>query len=219
MTFPGAIGKKRGMTQVFDEDGSAVPVTVIELLPLTVTQVKTEATDGYTAVQVGYQESKKEKELSKPEQGHFKKNNLKLFRHLREFRLPPSEMAGYEVGQVIAPEFLTTIEKVNVIGRSIGKGFQGRIKLHNFSRGPMSHGSKSHRLPGSIGAGTTPGRVFKGLKMAAHMGDNRVTVENLRVFLADLENNILLIKGAVPGKPGATVFVQPRKVINAGKGA
>jgi len=204
---------------VFDEDGSAVPVTVIELLPLTVTQVKTEATDGYTAVQVGYQESKKDKELSKPEQGHFKKNNLKLFRHLREFRVQSKDIAGYQVGQEIVPEFLKTTEKVNVIGRSIGKGFQGRIKLHNFARGPMSHGSKSHRLPGSIGAGTTPGRVFKGLKMAAHMGDNRVTVENLRVFLADLDNNILLIKGAVPGKPGATVFVQPRKVINAGKGA
>ena len=204
---------------MFDEDGSAVPVTVIELLPLTVTQVKTEATDGYTAVQVGYQESKKDKELSKPEQGHFKKNNLKLFRHLREFRVQSKDIAGYQVGQEIVPEFLKTTEKVNVIGRSIGKGFQGRIKLHNFARGPMSHGSKSHRLPGSIGAGTTPGRVFKGLKMAAHMGDNRVTVENLRVFLADLDNNILLIKGAVPGKPGATVFVQPRKVINAGKGA
>lgn len=198
---------------MFDEDGSAVPVTVIELLPLTVTQVKTKATDGYTAVQVGYQESK-EKHLSKPEQGHLKKNKLKLLRHLKEFRLTESAMAGLEVGQQINLEFLKTIEKVNVTGRSIGKGFQGRIKLHNFARGPMSHGSKSHRLPGSIGAGTTPGRVFKGLKMAAHMGDDNVTVENLKVVLADLDNNLLLLKGAVPGKPGATLVIRPRKVLN-----
>lgn len=213
MTFPGAIGKKRGMTQVFDENGSAVPVTVVELLPLTVTQVKTNATDGYTAVQVGYQESK-EKHLSKPEQGHFKKNKLGLFRHLKEFRLDEAEAAGYQVGQVISPEFLSAMTKVNVTGRSIGKGFQGRIKLHNFARGPMSHGSKSHRLPGSIGAGTTPGRVFKGLKMAAHMGDDSVTVENLNVVLVDLAENLLLLKGAVPGKNGSTLVIQPRKVLN-----
>jgi large subunit ribosomal protein L3 len=213
MTFPGAIGRKRGMTQVFDEDGSAVPVTVIELLPLTVTQVKTKATDGYTAVQVGYQESK-EKHLSKPEQGHFKKNNLKLFRHLKEIRVSESEVANYEVGKVLPPDFLKDIKLVNVVGRSIGKGFAGRIKLHNFHRGPMSHGSKSHRLPGSIGAGTTPGRVFKGTKMAAHMGDNTVTVENLKVVLVDAENSLLLIAGSVPGKPGALVFVRPRKVLN-----
>jgi large subunit ribosomal protein L3 len=136
---------------------------------------------------------------------------------LREFRVSESEVAGYEVGQVITPEFLSSIERVNVIGRSIGKGFQGRIKLHNFHRGPMSHGSKSHRLPGSIGAGTTPGRVFKGLKMAAHMGDNRTTVENLQVVLVDHENHLLLIKGSVPGKPGAVVFIQPRKVLNGKK--
>jgi large subunit ribosomal protein L3 len=216
MTLQGAIGKKRGMTQIFNEEGSAVPVTVIELLPMTVTQVKTKETDGYAAVQVGYQEAKT-KHLSKAEQGHTKKNGLGLFRHLKEFRVQASEAAGFQVGQVISPEFLTQIEKVNVSGRSIGKGFQGRIKLHNFARGPMTHGSKSHRLPGSIGAGTTPGRVFKGLKMAAHMGDNNVTVENLKVVLVDLEKNILLVKGAVPGKPGATVFVRPRKALNAKK--
>lgn len=213
MTFPGAVGKKRGMTQVFDEEGSAVPVTVIELLPLTVTQVKTKATDGYTAVQVGFDETK-EKHLSKPEQGHLKKNGLKLFRRIKEFRLSESDIGGYEVGQVLSPEFLTSIERVNVAGRSIGKGFQGRIKLHHFGRGPMSHGSKSHRLPGSIGAGTTPGRVFKGLRMAAHMGDNNVTIENLKVVLLDAEKNLLLIKGAVPGKNGSLLFISPRKVLN-----
>jgi large subunit ribosomal protein L3 len=213
MTFPGAIGTKRGMTQVFDEEGFAVPVTVIELYPLTVTQVKTTATDGYNAVQVGYGDAK-EKHVTKAQQGHFKKNQLSLFRRVREFRIKASEIGQYQVGQVLSPEFLNNVGKVNVSGRSIGKGFQGRIKLHNFSRGPMSHGSKSHRLPGSIGAGTTPGRVFKGLKMAAHMGDNNVTVENLKVVLLDAEKNILLIKGAVPGKPGATLVVQPRKVLN-----
>ena len=213
MTFPGAIGTKRGMTQIFDEDGSAVPVTVIELFPLTVTQVKTKETDGYASVQIGYKQSK-EKHLSKAEQGHLTKNSVTLFRHLKEFRVLTSEISGYQVGQTIVPEFLTDIKKVNVAGRSIGKGFAGRIKRWNFSRGPMSHGSKSHRLPGSIGAGTTPGRVFKGLKMATHMGDANVTVENLKVVLVDFENNLLLVKGAVPGKPGAIVFVTPRKVLN-----
>jgi len=213
MTFPGAIGKKRGMTQVFDEDGSAIPVTVVELLPLTVTQVKTQEKDGYNAVQVGFQEAK-EKHLSNPRRGHLKKNSLQLFRHLKEFRIKASEIGQYQIGQTISPEFLSAIEKVNVTGRSIGKGFQGRIKLHNFGRGPMSHGSKSHRLPGSIGAGTTPGRVFKGLKMAAHMGDDTVTVENLKVVLVDPEKNLLLLKGAVPGKTGATLVVQPRKILN-----
>jgi large subunit ribosomal protein L3 len=216
MTLQGAIGKKQGMTQVFDEQGNAVPVTVIELLPLTVTQVKTKANEGYNAVQVGYQDAK-EKHLTKPEQGHFKKNKLKLFRHLKEFRVSEADVANFSVGQTIAPEFLASLQTVNVRGRSIGKGFQGRIKLHNFHRGPMSHGSKSHRLPGSIGAGTTPGRVFKGLKMAAHMGDDNVTVENLQVVLVEPENNLLLLKGAVPGKNGSILFIQPRKVIGGKK--
>jgi large subunit ribosomal protein L3 len=151
--------------------------------------------------------------LTRPEAGHFKKNGLKPFGHLKEFRIPESETANYKVGETVSSEVLTSLKKVNVTGRSIGKGFQGRIRLHNFHRGPMSHGSKSHRLPGSIGAGTTPGRVFKGLKMAAHMGDNTVTVENLPVFLVDAEKNLLLLEGAVPGKPGATLFIQPRKVL------
>lgn len=213
MTFPGTIGRKRGMTQVFAEDGSAVPVTVIELLPVTVTQVKTKANDGYDAVQVGYDVAKA-KHLTKAQQGHLKGN---LFRRLKEFRLPASQVADLTVGQQITPEFLNSLEKVTVTGQSIGKGFQGRIKLHNFARGPMSHGSKSHRLPGSIGAGTTPGRVFKGLKMAAHMGDNTTTVENLKVVLVDLEKNILLLKGAVPGKNGSTLVIRPRNAVGAKK--
>lgn len=216
MTFPAAIGKKRGMTQVFDESGSAVPVTVIELLPLTVVQIKTKDNDGYTAVQVGYQGAK-EKHLSKGEQGHFLKNKLPLLRHLKEVRLSESELAQYQVGQTLSPEFLASIDKVAVTGRSIGKGFQGRIKRHNFARGPMSHGSKSHRLPGSIGAGTTPGRVFKGLKMAGHMGDENVTVENLKVVLLDADKNLLLLKGPVPGKPGSTLFIRPRNAVGASK--
>ncbi len=212
MTLQGTIGKKAGMTQVFNENGDAVPVTVIELLPLTVAQVKTKENDGYSAIQVAYQEGK-EKHLSKAEQGHFKKNGLSLFRHLQEFRIAQSEEASFQVGQLIAPDFLADLARVNVTGRSIGKGFAGRIKRHNFARGPMTHGSKSHRLPGSIGAGTTPGRVFKGLRMAGHMGDEQVTVENLQVVLVDSEKNLLLVKGAVPGKTGSILFIRPRKVI------
>ncbi len=212
MTLPAAIGQKRGMTQIFDEEGAAVPVTVIELFPLTVTQVITPEKNGYAAVQVGYAPAKA-KHLSKPKQGLFLKNNLALNRHIKEFRVSAADLSQFQVGQTLTPEFLTTLKRVNVTGRSIGKGFQGRIKLHNYHRGPMSHGSKSHRLPGSIGAGTTPGRVFKGLRMAAHMGDERVTVENLKVVMVDLEKHLLLVEGAIPGKNGNTVFVTPRKVI------
>jgi large subunit ribosomal protein L3 len=180
-----------------------------------VTQIKTVANEGYPAIQIGYGVAK-DKHLSRPEIGHFEKNGItQRFRHLREFRVP--DVSSYQVGQVVQPDFLTDIDKVSVTGRSIGKGFQGRIRLHNFSRGPMSHGSKSHRLPGSIGAGTTPGRVFKGLKMAAHMGDNTVTTDNLKVMRADLENRLLLLKGTVPGKPGSIVLIRPRNAVGRKK--
>jgi large subunit ribosomal protein L3 len=210
MSLPGAIGIKEGMTQIFDEKGSAVPVTVIRLLPMTVTQLKSTTNEGYNAVQVGYMPAKA-KHVSKGEQGHLSKNNVALVRKLKEFKVSSELLASFEVGQAATPEFLKEIKMVNVTAKSIGKGFQGRIKLHNFSRGPMSHGSKSHRLPGSIGAGTTPGRVFRGLKMASHMGDNWVTVENLQVML--VEENVLLVKGAVPGKRGSLLTIRPRKII------
>lgn len=214
MSLPGAIGKKHGMTQVFDENGDAVPVSVIELLPMTVTQVKTKDNDGYTAVQVGYQDAK-EKHLTKAQIGHLKKNKIKLFRHLKEFRVKEGDLTGFEVGKQAKPEFLNDIGNVNVTGRSIGKGFQGSVKLHHFGRGPMTHGSKSHRIPGSIGAGTTPGRVYKGTKMAARMGNKTVTTENLRVVKVDLDRNLLLVEGTVPGKPGAMLVIRPRNVVGS----
>ena len=167
----GVIGQKLGMTQIYDEQGLCIPVTVIKVDPAVVTQVKTVETDGYNAIQVGVIPAK-EKHLTKAQIGHFKKNNLENFRHLQEFRV--ENPADYTVGQKIDLSVLSEITKVDVTGKSIGKGFQGTVKRHNFGRGPMAHGSKNHREPGSIGAGTTPGRVIKGKKMAGNMGNERV---------------------------------------------
>ena len=205
------------MTQVFGEDGNAVPVTVVELLPLTVTQVKKPDNDGYAAVQVGYKEGK-EKHVSRPEQGHLKKNNLSLFRKLKEFRVNSESLETFNVGDVIDPAaegsfLLGENQLVDVTGQSIGKGFQGGTKRWGFSRGPMSHGSKSHRIPGSIGAGTTPGRVYKGKKMAGNMGNERVTTKNLKVVrvIADDDKKLLLVKGAVPGVEGGYLTIKPKR--------
>ena len=213
MSFPGLIGQKKGMTQVFNAEGDAVPVTVIELLTLVVSQVKTVEKDGYSAIQVAYTPAK-EKHLSRAEQQHLKKNGLGLFRHLQEFRMSAEEAAGCKVGDEVAltgeASFLQDGALVNVTGKSIGKGFQGGTKLWNFSRGPMSHGSKSHRLPGSIGAGTTPGRVFKGLHMAANMGNERVTTSKLEVIRVFPDKNVVLVKGAVPGYEGSFVTLRPK---------
>ncbi|MBQ2645448.1 50S ribosomal protein L3 [bacterium] len=205
----GVIGKKLGMTQVFDENGLAIPVTVIQVEPLTVTQVKTVDSDGYNAIQTGVVPAK-DKHLTKAQIGHFSKNNLEKFRHLQEFRVENPE--SYEVGQKIDLSVLENIEKVDVTGKSIGKGFQGTVKRWNFSRGPMGHGSKNHREPGSIGAGTTPGRVIKGKRMAGNMGNERVTITKLTVVKVDKENNLLLVKGSVPGPEGKLVTVVPSRV-------
>lgn len=205
----GVIGQKLGMTQVFDEQGLAIPVTVIKVDPLTVTQVKTVETDGYNAIQVGTVAAK-EKHLTKAQLGHFKKNGLDNFRHLQEFRL--DNAADYKVGQTIDVSVLADAAKVDVTGQSVGKGFQGTVKRWNFSRGPMGHGSKNHREPGSIGAGTTPGRVIKGKKMAGNMGNERVTIKKLSVVKVDNENNLLLVKGSVPGSEGRLVTVVPSRV-------
>lgn len=204
----GVVGKKLGMTQVFDEKGLAIPVTVIKVDPLTVTQVKTVETDGYNAIQVGF-EPAKEKHLTKAEIGHFKKNGLDNFRHLQEFRIDNS--AEYKVGDTINVSVLSEIAKVDVTGQSIGKGFQGTVKRWNFGRGPMGHGSKNHREPGSIGAGTTPGRVIKGKRMAGNMGNERVTIKKLSVVKVDSENNLLLVKGSVPGSEGKMVTIVPSR--------
>lgn len=205
----GVIGKKLGMTQIFDEKGLAIPVTVIKVDPIVVTQVKTVEKDGYNAIQVGTVAAK-EKHLTKAQIGHFKKNKLENFRHLQEFRVENPQ--DYTVGQSIELSVLDNIKKVDVTGKSIGKGFQGTVKRWNFGRGPMAHGSKNHREPGSIGAGTTPGRVIKGKKMAGNMGNERVTVSKLQLVKVDSENSIILIRGSVPGPEGKLVTIKPSRV-------
>ncbi|MBX2859782.1 MAG: 50S ribosomal protein L3 [Vampirovibrio sp.] len=198
------------MTQVFDEEGSAIPVTVLELLPMTVTQVKTKEKDGYTAVQVGYQDAKA-KHLSKAEQGHLKGKGL--FRHLKEFRLDASALEAFKEGEQLAlfedGSFLSAGTLLKVTGKSIGKGFQGGTKRWGFARGPMTHGSKSHRLPGSIGGGTTPGRVLKGTKMAGQMGNKQVTAKNLKVVRVIPDKNVVLIQGSVPGVENGLLTLRP----------
>ena len=204
----GVIGEKLGMTQVYDENGLCIPVTVIKVEPATVCQVKTDETDGYNAIQVGVK-SAKEKHLTKAQIGHFKKNNLENFRHLQEFKVENPQ--DYTVGQKIDLSVLSDISKVDVTGKSIGKGFQGTVKRHNFSRGPMAHGSKNHREPGSIGAGTTPGRVVKGKRMAGNMGNEKVTVTKLSIVKVDTDKNLLLVKGSVPGPEGKLVTIKPSR--------
>lgn len=204
----GVIGKKLGMTTIFDDKGLAIPVTVVKVDPIVVTQIKTIKTDGYNAIQVGTVAAK-EKHLTKAQIGHFKKNKLENFRHVQEFRIDNPE--AYTVGQAIELSVLDGIEKVDVVGKSIGKGFQGTVKRWNFGRGPMAHGSKNHREPGSIGAGTTPGRVIKGKKMAGNMGNERVTVTKLKLVKVDSENSIVLIKGSVPGPEGKLVTIKPSR--------
>jgi large subunit ribosomal protein L3 len=198
------------MTQVFDEEGRAIPVTIVQAGPCTVTQIKTKQTDGYTAVQVGYQEVKP-KALSKPEIGHFAKSSAPPLRHLREYRLDDS--SEFELGQAVSANLFTNGQIVDVSGTSIGRGFAGYQKRHNFKRGPMAHGSKNHRQPGSTGAGTTPGRTFPGKRMAGRLGGDRVTIRKLEVVRVDADRNLLLIKGAVPGKPGALLSITPAKQV------
>ena len=204
----GVIGKKVGMTQIFDENGLAIPVTVIKVDETVVTQVKTEETDGYNAIQVGTIAAK-EKHLTKAEMGHFKKNNLSNYRHLQEFRVDNPQ--DYKVGDKIELSVLDNVEKVDVTGKSIGKGFQGTVKRWNFGRGPMAHGSKNHREPGTIGAGTTPSRVIKGKRMAGNMGNERVTITKLKLVRVDSANNLILIKGSVPGCEGRLVTIVPTR--------
>lgn len=202
----GILGTKLGMTQVFDETGKAIPVTVIQAGPCTVTQIKTKQTDGYTAIQLGYGEVKP-KSLNKPELGHLTKSSAPPLNHLQEYRL--DDVSQYELGQSLKADLFAPGQIVDVVGKSIGRGFAGYQKRHNFARGPMSHGSKNHRLPGSIGAGTTPGRVFPGKRMAGRLGGGQVTIRKLTVVRVDSERNLLLIKGAVPGKPGALLSIVP----------
>jgi len=208
----GILGKKLGMTQIFDEAGNAIPVTVVQAGPCVVTQVKTKDTDGYEAVQLGFDEVT-EKKLNKPELGHLAKSSSAPLRHLKEYRIDAAD--GFELGQAVTAATFTEGQLVDVTGKSMGRGFAGYQKRHNFRRGPMAHGSKNHRAPGSIGAGTTPGRVYPGKRMAGQMGNERVTICKLEVVRVDGDRNLLLIKGAIPGKPGGLLSIAPAKWVKA----
>ena len=198
------LGKKVGMTQIFDETGKVIPVTVIEAGPCTVAQVKTVETDGYDAIQLGFVDVKESK-LNKPEAGHFAKAKLSPKKHLREFRLTD---ASYNVGDEIKADVFAAGEMVDIQGKTKGKGFQGVIKRHGQSRGPMGHGSMYHRRPGSMGSTSTPGRVFKGKKLPGHMGVQTVTIQNLDVVRVDMDKNVVLVKGSVPGPKGAILKIK-----------
>jgi large subunit ribosomal protein L3 len=207
------LGKKLGMTQIFDENGTVIPVTVIQAGPCAVVQKKTVENDGYTAIKLGYEDIP-ERKLSKPEKGLFAKVKVAAKRHLKEFRT--DDISKYEVGQEIkVTDMFESGDKVDVSGISKGKGFQGVIKRFGTSRGPETHGSMYHRRVGSMGAGTSPGRVFKGKHEPGHMGLDKVTVQNLSVVRVDGERDLLLVKGAVPGPKGALVTV--REAVKSGK--
>jgi large subunit ribosomal protein L3 len=202
----GLIGKKIGMTQIFDENGAAVPVTIIEAGPCYVTQVRNPQKDGYSAVQLGFNEVKP-KRLAGGQLGHLKRNNLPPVRYLREFRVKDPQVA--EGDTVAVGDAFAVGEHVDVIGTSKGKGFQGAVKRHGFAGGPRTHGQSDRlRAPGSRGSTTTPGRVFKGSRGAGHMGHERVTVQNLDVVLVDAERNLIGVRGAVPGPKGGVVLIR-----------
>lgn len=206
------LATKVGMTQIFNEDGVLTPVTVLQAGPCVVTQVKTVENDGYSAVQVGFGD-KREKLVNKPMKGQFDKAGVSYKRFVREFRFEDAE--SYELAQEIKADIFTAGEKVDATAISKGKGFQGAIKRHGQSRGPMAHGSKYHRHAGSNGACSDPSRVFKGKKMAGHMGHRKVTVQNLEIVKVDAENNLLLVKGAVPGPKKSLVTI--KETVKSGK--
>ncbi len=205
----GLVGRKRGMTRVFTEDGISIPVTVVEAQPNLVTQVKSVDTDGYRALQVT-SGSRKASRVSKSEAGHFAKAKVEAGDIIAEFRVEDGEAADIEAGSELKVDLFEAGQKVDVVGTSIGKGFAGTVKRHNFRTQDATHGnSLAHRAPGSIGQNQTPGRVFRGKKMSGHMGNVRRTVQNLEVVRVDVDRNVLLIKGAVPGHKGGSVIVRP----------
>lgn len=201
----GLIGKKIGMTQIFNEEGKVIPVTVIGAGPCVVSQVKTEETDGYNSIQLGFG-AIKESKVNKPERGHFTKANIAPARYLREFRVDSIE--DVKVGDELKADIFMAGDKIDIQGTSKGKGFQGVIKRHGQHRGPMGHGSMYHRRPGSMGSTSTPGRVFKGKKLPGHMGAETVTIQNLEVIKVDLDKNIILVKGSVPGAKGSILKIK-----------
>ena len=211
----GILGKKLGMSQFFDDEGRSIPVTLIEAGPCRITQLKNESTDGYSAVQIGFGEIR-EKLVNKPAKGHLDKSGSDPLRHLREYRVEAVD--GLELGAPITVTAFEAGQKVDVSGDTMGRGFSGFQKRHGFSRGPMSHGSKNHREPGSIGAGTTPGRVYPGKRMAGRYGGKQITTRGLVILKVDVERNLLVVKGSVPGKPGALLNIRPANRVGAKAG-
>jgi len=208
----GILGKKLGMSQFFDPEGRSIPVTLIEAGPCRITQLKSEATDGYTAVQLGFGDVR-EKLVNRPARGHLAKSGEELLRHLREYRV--GSVDGLELGSEITVAAFEAGQKVDVSGDTMGRGFAGYQKRHGFSRGPMTHGSKNHREPGSTGAGTTPGRVYPGKRMAGRYGGKQTTTRGLVILKVDTERNLLVVKGSVPGKPGALLDIRPAKRVGS----
>ena len=204
----GLFGKKLGMTQIFDESGTIFPVTLLKTEECQISQIKTVTTDGYNSVQVAYGKEKLSK-ITKPQLGHLKKSGAGSFSSFGEFRVDAPQ--NFKLGQNITLDSFAVGQKVRVTGKSIGKGFAGNQKRHNFSRGPMTHGSKNHRLPGSIGAGSTPGRVYPGKKMAGQLGGKTVTIKNSEVLFINVEEKILVLKGSLPGKQNAMLKIQPKQ--------
>jgi len=204
----GLLGNKIGMTQIFDESGNIIPVTILKIGPCIVTQIKTVSNDGYNAIQIGYG-TVSNKSLTQPELGHLQKSNIQPLKYLKEFRVSHPE--EFEIGQVLNVESLTVGQLVDITGKSIGKGFSGLQKRHNFKRGPMTHGSKNHRAPGSIGMGTTPGRVLPGKKMAGQLGNKTTKTKKLKIIQVNEDENILVVKGSVPGKPGNLLNIRVSK--------
>ena len=206
----GLFARKVGMTQVFDESGTVIPVTILKAGVCKISQIKSITTDGYNAVQIAYEEKKLDN-LNKATRGHLKKIGDQGFNFFGEFHVgDPSE---FKLGQTLNVDIFKKGQKIRITGKSIGKGFTGNQKRHNFSRGPMTHGSKNHRLPGSIGAGSTPGRVYPGKKMAGRLGGQHVTLKNIEILYVNPEENILVIKGSVPGKKNTLLKIQPMKVV------
>ncbi len=203
----GLLGNKIGMTQIFDESGNIIPVTILKVGPCVITQVKTTLNDGYNAIQVGY-ENVSPKSLTQPQLGHLQKSNIQPLKYLKEFRLNEN-LEQFEIGQILNVDSFHVGQFINIRGKSIGKGFSGLQKRHNFARGPMTHGSKNHREPGSIGMGTTPGRVLPGKRMAGQLGNKLTTIKKLKVIQTNSEENILVVKGSVPGKPGNLLSIVP----------
>ena len=208
----GLLGNKIGMTQIFDESGNIIPVTILKVGPCVVTQVKMKSKDGYDSIQIGYG-NVSSNSLTQPELGHLQKSNIQPLKYLKEF--PILDDNEFNLGQVLDVNSFSPGQLVNIQGKTIGKGFSGLQKRHNFTRGPMTHGSKNHRAPGSIGMGTTPGRVLPGKKMAGQLGNKIATIQKLKIIQINPEENILVIKGSVPGKPGNLLSIVPSNVTSS----